>query len=56
MNFPLEAMAELPEEAKAAFMANLEHMQVRDRWVLAGGRHARAPAPVLGGWLCAPAR
>jgi hypothetical protein len=33
MNFPVEAMADLPDEHKAAFLAQLEHMQVRDRCV-----------------------
>lgn len=31
MNFPVEAMADLPEEHKASFLQQLEHMQVRDR-------------------------
>lgn len=30
-SFPLEAMGDLPDEHKAAFLAQLEHMQVRDR-------------------------
>ncbi|KAF8065645.1 TIM9 [Scenedesmus sp. PABB004] len=30
MNFPVEAMADLPDEHKASFLAQLEHMQVRD--------------------------
>eukprot|EP00878_Enallax_costatus_P005680 GHUV01005957.1.p1 GENE.GHUV01005957.1~~GHUV01005957.1.p1 ORF type:complete len:104 (+),score=22.50 GHUV01005957.1:305-616(+) len=30
MNFPVEAMADLPDDHKAAFLAQLEHMQVRD--------------------------
>lgn len=49
MNFPVEAMADLPDEHKAAFLAQLEHMQVRDRCV---GRAAHAysyllPRPAL---------
>jgi hypothetical protein len=31
MNFPVEAMADLPDEHRASFLAQLEHMQVRDR-------------------------
>lgn len=31
MNFPLDAMGDLPKEHQAAFMATLEHMQIRDR-------------------------
>ena len=31
MNFPLEAVTELPDEHKAMLAASLEHMQVRDR-------------------------
>lgn len=30
MNFPVEAMADLPEEHRQAFLGQLEHMQVRD--------------------------
>jgi hypothetical protein len=33
MNFPTEAMADLPEEGRAMFLQTLEQMQVRDRWV-----------------------
>lgn len=37
MNFPLEAMQDLPDEHKAAFLAALEHMQVRDSLRLYNG-------------------
>eukprot|EP00877_Chromochloris_zofingiensis_P005016 jgi/Chrzof1/14515/Cz09g05200.t1 len=30
MNFPVESMADLPDDHKAAFLGQLEHMQVRD--------------------------
>jgi len=30
MNFPTEAMADLPDEHRAMFLQTLEHMQVRD--------------------------
>lgn len=33
MNFPVESMADLPDDHKAAFLGQLEHMQVRDRSV-----------------------
>lgn len=33
MNFPLDAVAELPDDAKQALAATLESMQVRDRRV-----------------------
>jgi len=31
MNFPVEAMADLPEEHRAVFLQQREAMQVRDR-------------------------
>lgn len=37
MNFPLESVAELPEEHKQAFLAALEHMQVKDSLRLYNG-------------------
>jgi hypothetical protein len=41
MNFPVEAMADLPDEQKQAFLQQLEHMQVRDRQVTKRRRETR---------------
>lgn len=40
MNFPLESVQELPDDARGALAAALEHMQVRDRYAMRGGQTA----------------